>query len=322
MATKNKISVGIDGRYKLVAHKADGSSRVVADWFSNLVLDSGLERLGTGGAIGRCVVGSDSTPPAVDQSALFALVASTTTLQSFLRGTAPDNSYVFYRKTFRFGMGVAAGNLSEVGVGWADTSLFSRALIRDDLGDPTTITILSDEVLDVIYEARMYPNLADQSFVLNIAGVDYTFTLRPVAITGTEGASASAYHYWHLNFADFLDSGYTAFNVSNFPKAMLGFGNGAALAGVTATSLTGPEIAEAWLTSSGSYSEFRTPYAPGSHERELRHTFDLNGGNVPFGGFMFLTRMGAYQCVVSPNIPKDNTKILKIDFTVSWARKV
>lgn len=321
MATK-KISVGIEGRYKLVAHKADGTSRVVADWFDNLVLDSGLERLGTGGVVGTCVVGSDSTPPAVGQSSLFALVASTTTQQSLERGTAVDNTYVYFRKTFRFAIGAAAGNLSEVGVGWGSTTLFSRALIKDDLGNPTTITILADEVLDVIYEARLYPNLADQTFIVNISGVNYTFTLRPVAVTGTNSIYSVSYTYWNANFGGLLEYGYTSFNISNFQKAMIGYGAGAALAAVTANSITGSIVSGADLSSGGSVSEFLLPYAPGSYERQVRHTFDLNGGTAAFGGFMILTMTGAYQCVVSPDIPKDSTKILKLDFTASWARKV
>lgn len=313
----NKLSGALSGRYKLVAHKADGTSRVVADWFDNLILNAGLERLGTGGVVGTCVVGSDSTPPAVGQSSLFALVASTTTQQLLVTGTAPDNSYAFYRKTFRFAIGVAAGNLSEVGVGWTNTDLFSRALIRDDLGDPTTITILADEVLDVIYEVRLYVPTSDQTFVVNIAGVDYTFTLRPGMVSGSGGPYYSG--HWHNDLRTFLEDGHVLTGPSVTGKVFFAYGNGATMNAVTG-SLSGSVLTNE--LSASLKTEFLSAYVPGSYERGMRMTFDLNDGNAAFGGFMLYTMTGTYQCVVSPNIPKDNTKILKIDFTVSWARKV
>ena len=145
------------GFYKLVATNSKGQTRVVADWFCNLILDAGLNRLGTGGIIDRISVGSGNSTPTAGQTALDTLVATTTTavgggVNSY---DSVGNTYAFSRSTYRFATGVATGNLTEVGAGWSG-GLFSRALIKDGGGVPTTVTILSDETLDVIYELRVY----------------------------------------------------------------------------------------------------------------------------------------------------------------------
>ena len=68
--------------------------------------------------------------------------------------------YRWAKVTWRFGQGVAAGNISEVGLGWGNSNLWNRALIKDANGNPTTITVLSDEYLDVVSEIRDYPTLS------------------------------------------------------------------------------------------------------------------------------------------------------------------
>ena len=98
--------------------------------------------------------------------------------------------YISHIVEYHFAIGAAAGNLSELGVGWASsgTTLFSRALILDSGGTPTTITVLSDEYLYVTYEHRFYPSETDATgsivFTGNIGGT-YTYTLRPAQIDST-----------------------------------------------------------------------------------------------------------------------------------------
>ena len=148
------------GWFKIEATRPDGTRRVLADWFPNLILNGGLDRMGANpDYLSWCQVGSGSTAPVAAQTALVNRIAGTSTQQNNVSGAQASAPYYgWYRRTYRFAQGVAAGNLSEVGVGWATSgSLFSRALILDGGGSPTTITVLSDEVLDVTYELRRYP---------------------------------------------------------------------------------------------------------------------------------------------------------------------
>lgn len=138
-----------------------GSRKLKQDWSNNLILDAGLNRMGdtTSAWVNYCHVGTDNTVPTVSDTGLGGWVASKTFTTSAYsaKGSAPYYGYKNY--SYRFGQGVAAGNLSEVSVGWSATndSMYSRALIVDGAGDPTTITVLSDEYLDVFYELRCYP---------------------------------------------------------------------------------------------------------------------------------------------------------------------
>lgn len=310
-----KVNLQMAGRFKFVAHKKDGSSRVLADWFDNLILDTGLERLGTGGVLGRCAVGADSTMPAVGQTALLNFIASTTTINAIFRSVAEDQSYVASQYVYRFAEGVAAGNLSEVGVGWADEAMFSRALIKDDFGDPTTITVLSDELLDVIYEVRVYPDLSDKVFNVDISGTTYEFTLRPVAVLPWVGIAAANHGYWGYELSEFLTGGFVS------------TGGSGATAQPFSTNAT---LREYWQNSNGGTSlggyvsasrSFITAYEVASLERKIRYTFGLDQGLSAFGGISFYSRCGSYQTVIDPPIPKDHTKVLTLDLTFSWGRK-
>lgn len=148
-------------RFKLVVHKGDGRPVRETAWFNNIVLDSGLNRMAVGTWIDRCCVGNANTTPNVLQTQLGNFLASTmwqsTTNTGIQTSIAP-----YYRHasvTWRFDEGVAAGNISEVGLGWGDSNLWNRALIKDINGNPTTITVLNDEYLDVVSEVRSYPRM-------------------------------------------------------------------------------------------------------------------------------------------------------------------
>ena len=156
---KVSIQSKVGARFKLVARKAsDDSVARETEWFLNLVLDTGLNRMSVGTWIDRCCIGTGNSTPVETQVALDGFLASTTTKQSSSSGVNTTSApyYRYARVTWRFAQGVAAGNVSEVGLGWGDANLWNRALIKDVNGNPTTITILSDEYLDVISEIRDY----------------------------------------------------------------------------------------------------------------------------------------------------------------------
>lgn len=149
----------IGAKFKFIVKKQDGSISKETDWFHNLVLDAGLLRMPIGPWIDRCCVGSGNSTPIASQASLDAFVASTTVSLNGQAGwdSTTNPTYLYERNTWRFAQGAAKGNLSEVGLGWGDNTLWNRALIKDTTGNPATITILADEVLDVVAEIRVYP---------------------------------------------------------------------------------------------------------------------------------------------------------------------
>lgn len=154
------IDQKVGARFKMIVRKASNdSTSSESGWFNNLVLDSGLNRMSVGTWIDRCCVGTSNNTPLATQTSLGGFVASTTTKKSTTgsRNTSTTPYYWSSTVTWSFATGVATGNLSEVGLGWADTNLWNRALILDSSGNPTTITVLADEYLDVIAEVRIYP---------------------------------------------------------------------------------------------------------------------------------------------------------------------
>lgn len=284
------------GWFKIEAIRPDGTRRVLADWFPNLILNGGLDRMGENADyLNWCQVGSGSTAPVATQTALVNRIAGTNTMQNTVNGAQASAPYYgWYRRTYRFAQGVAAGNLSEVGVGWAASgSLFSRALILDGGGSPTTITVLSDEVLDVTYELRRYPGTVDLTGTVVLGGVTHNWVSRAAGVTNSwawAGVSAMA-----------LDSAW-AYNGD--------------IGAVTTISPSGTQ---------GTLSTTPLAYSSGSYRCASTVSAGLNDSNLVGGvrsiGIYSYHGIGRYQIQFDPAIPKDNTKVLSLTIQHTWARR-
>lgn len=301
---KPKMNLAVAGRYAASAMRPDGSRRQLASWFDNLVLDTGLNRLGVGAAWAQCKVGTGSTAPENDDTALATPVVTTSNVLATVGGVDnTEDPFVWARRTFRFPVGAATGTLSEVGVGWSD-GLFSRALIADEEGNPTTITVLEDEALEMTYEVRAFPNMAEQVASVNISGTPYDFTFKPALFAGDE----NDVNNWPAQLISILNSGLTSLSTG-----MQAFAVGAAL-GAVDTGIAGTQIG----TATGS---FNAGYVTDSHERDCRMTFGLGGGVASFGGLQLVSQGGCYQITVDPVIPKTATNVLTLDFKLAWSRR-
>lgn len=289
------------GRFMIKAVKADGTERVLADWFDNLILDSGLNRAGTGGIINGIAVGTGTSTPIATQTALDALVAyTTTTTGSDVSGQDLTNLFMYLRRTYRFGAGVAAGNLTEIGAGWSSTSMFSRTLIKDGGGNPTTITVLSDEYLDVTYELRVYWPTTDTTTVLNISGTNYTITGRP-DLVGSWGSSGGLPSFWGVGV-----------NNANYATPMV---YNATAMGDTATGPTGTYLGNPTDQS------YDVAYVNNSLKRTVKITCGLSGITSTFNFIRVYTQLGIHKFYFSPSIPKTNANIFTFKYDIAWARK-
>lgn len=310
------LKTKIGGLYKLEAVNAKtGKTRLLADWFPNLITNIGMDHLGPGTSATynpdsfiACHVGSGSTPPTANDTAMKNHVAtfnssvSYNTLNKSVGVNSTSPYYRYHRGTWRFPEGAAAGNLSEVGMGWSAThsgNLFSRALILDSYGNPTTITVLSDEFLDVTYEFRAYPNESDVTgnvtLTGNIGGT-YDWTIRPGHITQIPSIGGVS---------------------TLFPTR---FG---CIYGGTAVSDADIGIITASMpTSSSGASHSMSSYIAGNYYSDFTITVPLTGGNFATGIrriTLYIFGCG-YQLRFDPAIPKTSSDVVTITLRVSWSR--
>lgn len=309
---------------KMVIHKVNAHgdivhSRVAAE-FPNLVTNGGLNRIGSNNGAGAyCQVGTGTTTPTFGDTALANRIAGSNsevsggTSQTIVAGPPRYSSNVSGR---RFAAGVATGNLTEVGFGWATSgSLYNRALIRDGSGNPTTITVLADEILDVYLETRIYIPTGDGTpFVLNLGGVDYTFTRRPMR-NAVANASSGSSKGWGI-----------ANTPGSFQQAGLEGESGGSIGVQTGSCPWNGSIgAENAVNPSGSKtncSASSAAYVGGSYQRAGTLTCGINDGNLAGGitAFTMITNWSSWQFSISPAIPKTSSQTLILNTLQTWGR--
>ena len=309
------ITSGLSGRFRIEALKVDArgqpieaSRRVLADWFPNIITNAGLNRIGTNSDwLLACQVGTGTATPLATDTGLAAFLAGSTTRQDSVVGAQGSSPFFGWRRnTYRFAAGVGTGNLSEVGIGWASTgaTLFSRALILDGSGVPTVITKLADEVLDVTYEFRCHPPVADTSGNITITGSGtHAFVARAANVTsGTTFWAAVA----NGQFAGPSSAG-----------GLSRVYNGA----------IGAVTSEPAGSSANIMSVALAAYSAGSFQRLGNFTLALNEGNLSDG--IRSTRLlygeggglGAFQTEFTPPIAKTAANTLTLTTTHTWARR-
>lgn len=296
-----EVKTKLRGRYKIEAVRADGTRRLLADWFDNLITDNGLNAIGNSNNwLTSCCVGSGSTAPANSDTALGSLIASTSTILSSSGSNSGGTPWFgSYTLVYQFAIGVATGNLSEVGVGSVATNLFSRALILDGGGSPTTITVLSSEALNVTYQLQQYSPASDVTGTVTIAGTSYSYTVRAASASGSVWSVSSRGDQAGVN-----SGGVSVFNG-------------------TIGAVTGTPSGASASTSSVSAGSYTT----GNFFVDSTLNFGLGSGNVSSGisamsCIMGLASgvLGQYQYGFSPAIPKDSSHTMTLVIRHSWTR--
>lgn len=302
------------------AVKACGSESARSGWSKNVVTDLGVRMLLGGASAGfpsgfgvSCSCGSGNSAPS----------ESDTQIQSFIAGVynAISNSttrnytvspyYVRHSWTWRFPLGAAAGNVSELCVvnsastPVASSPVFSRALVRDQEGNPSTITVLSDEYLEVTYELTIYPASGiSGSFSQSIDGVDtlFSYDAKP------SNMSISDYG-WASNGADYCPTVYGRATESTTHSQVYQYGGG-----------LGPESGQPTGTTSNAM-KFRSSISSTANYsgkyRDISYTASLDDANATFDCMRFAFNLGCYQMQISPAITKVNTKTYTITIRVT-----
>lgn len=295
------------GYFKLDVHSVDPEGNAIpgsqrgTGWFRNLIVNNGLDLLGTGGDfLNRCFIGTSNTPPANTNTALGAQVAFA---NGSITSTPVGSDYISAVCTYTFAKGAAVGNMQEIGIGTTGNSLFSRALIVDSGGSPTVLVLTSIDILTVTYQLRCYRSQADDVSVVSDGATNYTVTTRTA-----NGLGADALEQWVAN-------GPWSSGTAAYPTVMAAGALGAWTSAPTGTG----------YNNSGNFVV--APYSPGSYSLTGVSNFAVGQGNVPggVGRAVIFNSPGSVanslQASISPVIQKNNTKTLALTWTISWARR-
>ena len=293
------IKFGLAGRYKITRRTPELDVIEESPWFNNIITNQGLDYIGESSFLYYCRVGSGAATPLATDTALqspvavtFSVVDTTFTYSN----TSPYWSAAI--KTWRFAVGDAAGNLSEVGIFYDSdpNSCGSRALILDEFGDPTTITVLSNEILDVTYEARTYMLEDDITGSATIGEDEYDWTLRGALVAG-----GGQY-------------GLFAYGASNQ--------NGLTPCSGNIDTITGEPTGKGDYVAYGSVNS----YVSGTYKRSQVFEFGLERNNFDWQSLFFQTVLytgffgPTFQIQLDPVLEKTNTKVVTLLLEVSWAR--
>ena len=204
------------------------------------------------------------------------------------------------------------GNVSELATGWqasGNNSIYSRALIRDENGNPTSITVLEDEQLRVSWEHRWYFSLTPVTGVIANSGNkggSYEWAIAPARLNEWELAGAQIWQFppYGTNVSDWT---YGLSGVTGWGNATGGLAGGVA------------------ASPAGSVS---TVNGPTPNSIILRFSFNVSQGNNTAGlnGFHFRLRglSGAntmfFKAIIDPPILKTSEDFLEIDVQLEWHR--
>lgn len=306
--------IGIAGKFRMEVLRPDGTVKIDTGWQDNLVTDSGLDSYATAAnnslAFRYIQVGSGSATPETIDTALQTYMAGIQIFPELGDTNSGYNNvsprYYWDEATQTFAVGAVVGNVAELGLASAGTGgvLFSRALIKDAGGDPTTVTVLSDEQLRITYQVRYYLNETDDTYALDLGEWSGTVTTRFGKMTS--GTAASGFF------------GGRSFEAGAWPmrEPVRVFPAGSTLGDINSLPSGTPETVERTASFVGSYSS-------GSYSRTVRIEWTSAQGNLS-GGIQALLVIfvghGSRQFHFDTPIPKDNTKKLRLDFTVTWGR--
>ncbi len=310
---QNQIKVA--GWYRVQVFSKEGKLRKELE-FENLVTNIGLNRIATGSAFNGCAIGSGTVVPSTTDTQLQSLGAYTTNITSATNGMQISFSpfYGWSRKKFRFVAGTLNGNYSEIGVGWANNQMFSRSLIRDGNDNPTTITVLSDEYLDVTYEVRLYIPTTDVVTVAGLTGLSDTITVtrRPIFITQVGSNTNAGYKGWTpLDDSNTLGGSCAALrdNSAFYPTSY-----------TQLLPMTTPSSSVSTI-SGGPVALSTAAYVNNSLQRSFTMSFSTTTYVGTYQHFVLEFGMcGCFQYLFSTPIVKTSDQILTMNFTSSWGR--
>lgn len=310
------------GRFKARVIGSSGRVKSESEWSDNVVTNLGIRML-LGGATRaysdiavsiRCSCGSGNSAPSVNDTVIQSFIAGSNNITSssttFNTSTAPF--YAKHEWKFLFDIGDAEGNVSELCIVNDDTEptssspVFSRALVRDSAGNPTTITVLEDEYLEVTYELYIYPPAGELtgSFTQVIDGSPqvFTYSIKPsnMRVLGPVGVSDG----WATNGDGRIP---TVFALSGSRSSVYSAGS---ILGPENSVPSGTDYRLTGIATS-SVANYAEKY------RDLTFIASISDANTEFDAIRFAANLCCYQMKISPSITKNNTKTYRLNVRIT-----
>ena len=307
-----QANMGMAGEFRVVVKRADGSTKIDTGYQKNLILNQGLDFFGGGKGddmMAYCVIGSGNSQPIYTQNKLDAAITGFSGAKFSTKydyDAARDGNLYKINRVKKYSFSDLNNiNISEVGLAstYSNTSnyyLCTRALIKDVNGNPTTITVLSGETLEIYYKLWAVFDTTNKTGQFNLldgvgGSVAYNYVLSPMLVGRTQYDG---------------DVGYPLTS----PSTKLVYSGDKAI-------FTGEPSSLLYNTSS---NDSLSSYVIGSYKRVLTFTIGISNANGNIRTYAFLN-MGWWQIrfgsVASDSpITKTNTQTLSIPIEVSWGR--
>ena len=306
-----QANMGMAGEFRVVVKRADGSTKIDTGYQKNLILNQGLDFFGGKNGtdmMAYCVIGSGNSQPSYTQNKLDTAIKGVSGgnfSTKYDYDAARDGSLYKTNRVCKYSFtGLNNVNVSELGLASIYDStttyfLCTRALIKDSQGNPTTITVLSGEILEIYYKLWAVYDTTDKTGTLNLldgvgGSVAYNYVLSPMLVG----------HTYYKDVGYLLGSDYNKLVFSG-DKAIF----------------TGEPSNYFYSTRDNA---ILSSYVMGSYKRVFTATFgiyDANGSIRTYGFY----NMGWWQIRFgsvandSP-ITKTNTQTLSIPVEFSWGR--
>lgn len=273
----------------------------------NMLLDGFFDRFASGNldpSKWYFFVGSGTTPAVATQTQLVNKIGDFKYANALKNDNVKVGSDYIASSTGegKWELGDIVGNISEVGVRMGDRigdTVDSRALIVDDQGNPTTITVTAEDKLEISYTLKCVIPIEQHVSVTDIGGVQTTCTLERLAVldSGRNGIGSVI----ELSEKLYITGTKT---VTNNPEST-------STSGFVNINGTGLTLTGSNLGIGSRKQTFKLSTAIGN----------LGGGGI--GGVGITQEYYSFHHSVvrfDPQIPKDSTKTLTLNFDFTLAR--
>ena len=308
------MQVGLYGEVKVIVKRADDTVRLDTGFFPNVITNLGLDAIGNDNDLFNfCAVGGGNSKPLNTNTKLDNFLAAGSRISSESKyDYDPVRDTEFYKCSRTVGYrfeGLDNKNISEVGLVGDYASgqhpAYTRTLIKNSAGEPTVITVLSGEILELQYRLWQVFDVKDKDQVVTamIDGVEVPFNVK-IRLAGVGGNLGGSWSYAAVVGAHLTFQGN---NYHQFGTGELGeiTGQNSGLADIINLS---------WEA-----------YQPSTYKRKFYVNASITDAVHPIRSFLFFTGLGAYQVrfgTVDGDLPIDKTKqdILQLGFEMSWGR--
>lgn len=316
--------VEMQGLYRYeVADKETGEIKKEIPWVENLITNRGLDELGLLSGVARmnayCIVGSNSTTPAFTDE-VTTEVGYTSGTQFAIDHVSDTNERYYKSNVYKYVINPSTNiNISDLGLSSGAKNLSNqfylstRALIKDQFGVPTTLSLLSTEVLNIYYEIRIYAPKLSEAITTQVVGLDndgtienYNLTIQPYNLYSST---------WVNNFS----------NIFYNPRVFI--------YSASSTNNTTFTTSPSGTVSTGVTSTNIHPYVQGTYQRGLDYSMDtsttsgVEWTNVNSLGITTSGSLGYWEIKIekeSDGSPLTKTQYQQFDITflASWGRLV